>query len=179
VLLGDKLPRPPKDVPRLPEDETADTLTVRELVEKHSSDPRCATCHTRIDGYGFALEGYDAIGLARKRDLAGRPVETRATVFDGTSVADAAGLREYLLTRKRDVVLRQFCRKLLGYALGRGVILSDLPLLNEMIKNLTEREFRFSAAVETIVRSRQFQQIRGRDMTDDEPGNEPQLRTSL
>ena len=32
VLLGDKLPRPPKDVPRLPEDETADTLTVRQIV---------------------------------------------------------------------------------------------------------------------------------------------------
>src|SRR5262249_2824088 len=40
VLLGEKLPRPPKDVPRLPEDETAtEGLTVRQLVERHSSDP--------------------------------------------------------------------------------------------------------------------------------------------
>ena len=43
VLLGEKLPRPPKDVPRLPEDEAAlEGLTVRQLVEKHSSDPHCA-----------------------------------------------------------------------------------------------------------------------------------------
>src|SRR5207253_2189549 len=56
VLLGDKLPRPPKDVPRLPEDEATELLTVRQLVEKHSTDPRCFGCHMRIDGYGFALE---------------------------------------------------------------------------------------------------------------------------
>jgi len=74
VLLGEKLPRPPKDVPRLPEDETAtEGLTVRQLVEKHSSDPRCAGCHVRIDPYGFALESFDAIGRLRQRDLADRP----------------------------------------------------------------------------------------------------------
>src|SRR5207253_10553712 len=55
VLLGDKLPRPPKDVPRLPEDETAtEGLTVRQLVEKHSSDSRCSKCHVRIDPLGYA-----------------------------------------------------------------------------------------------------------------------------
>ena len=31
TLLGEKLPRPPKDVPRLPEDEATETLTVRQL----------------------------------------------------------------------------------------------------------------------------------------------------
>src|SRR5258708_38471630 len=67
VLLGEKLPRPPKDVPRLPEDETATKgLTVRQLVEKHSSDAKCAVCHRRIDPYGFALEGFDAIGRRRE-----------------------------------------------------------------------------------------------------------------
>lgn len=180
VLLGEKLPRPPKDVPRLPEDEATETLTVRQLVEKHSSDPRCATCHARIDGYGFALEGYDAIGLARTRDLAGRPIDTHATLFDGTAVGGAADLRQYLLREKRPVVLGQFCRKLLGYALGRGIILSDKPLIDEMVRNLGEREFRFGAAVETIVRSRQFQQIRGQQMTDDDDlSSKPVAKASL
>ena len=123
VLLGDKLPRPPKDVPRLPEDEATDTLTVRQLVRRHSNDPRCSVCHVRIDGYGFALEGYDAIGRSRSKDLGGRPIETRTKVFDGTTVDDAQGLRDYLLTSKRATVVGQFNRKLLGYALGRGVIL--------------------------------------------------------
>jgi hypothetical protein len=163
ALLGETLPRPPKDVPRLPEDEASEPLTVRQLVEKHSSDPRCSGCHQRIDGYGFALEGYDAIGRARAKDLGGRPLDVRATLFDGATVEGLDGLREYLLTAKRDALLGQFCRKLLGYALGRGVILSDKPLLAEMQRRLRERGHRFSAAVEAIVLSRQFLEIRGRD----------------
>src|SRR5207244_6528749 len=65
VLLGDKIPRPPKNVPRLPEEEGAENLTVRELTQKHSADPLCSGCHKRFDGYGYALGGYYAIGRAR------------------------------------------------------------------------------------------------------------------
>jgi hypothetical protein len=168
ILLGDRLPRPPKDVPRLPEDEAAETLTVRQLVEKHSADPKCFGCHMRIDGYGYALESYDAIGRARTKDLADRPIDTRAKLFDGTPVGGAGDLRDYLVNKKREVVLRQFCRKLLGFALGRSVQLSDKPLLAEMTRNLKEHEYRFSAAVETIVRSRQFREIRGAAMAGEE-----------
>jgi len=164
VLLGDKVPRPPKDVPRLPEDEATESLTVRQLTEKHSSDPRCSGCHARMDGYGYALEGYDAIGRTRTHDLAGRPIDTRAKLFDGTQVEGADALLDYLLTKKRDAVVRQFCRKLLGYALGRGVQLSDKPLLTEMQQKLRDRDYRFSVAVETIVRSKQFREIRGKEM---------------
>jgi hypothetical protein len=172
VLLGDKLPRPPKDVPRLPEDEATESLSVRQLVEKHSSDPRCSGCHLRIDGYGFALEGYDAVGRVRTKDLGDRPIDTRAKVFDGSWVEGADGLRRYLLTTKRDVLLWQFCRKLLGYALGRGVLLSDKPLLAEMQRRLRDHDGRLSAAVETIVESKQFLEIRGRDaIFEDEQTN--------
>jgi Protein of unknown function (DUF1592)/Protein of unknown function (DUF1588)/Protein of unknown function (DUF1587)/Protein of unknown function (DUF1585)/Protein of unknown function (DUF1595) len=164
VLLGDRLPPPPKDVPKLPEEETTETLTVRQLVEKHASDPRCAGCHDHIDGYGFALEGYDAIGRLRSKDLGGRPIETRAKVFDGTTVEDAQGLRDYLLTKKRATVVGQFDRKLLGYALGRAVVLSDRPLLAEIRRQLEARNYQFSAAVEAIVLSRQFREIRGKEM---------------
>ena len=95
-------------------------------------------------------------------------METQAVVFDGSTVNGVEGLRAYLLDKKRDVVLRQFCRKLLGYALGRGVQLSDNPLLSEMLRQLEQHQHSFSAAVETIVRSRQFREIRGREMAYEE-----------
>ena len=164
VLLGDRLPRPPKDVPRLPEDEGTEKLTIRQLVEKHSSDPRCAGCHVHIDGYGLCLEEYDAIGRLRTQDLGGRPIDTRAKVFDGTMVDGAEGLRSYLLNQKRAAVMTQFGRKLLGYGLGRSVLLSDRPLLAQIQHQLERHDFHFSAAVETIVNSRQFREIRGREM---------------
>ena len=52
--------------------------------------------------------------------------------MDGAEFDGLDGLRDYLLTVRREAFLRQFCRKLLGYALGRAVQLSDEPLLAEM-----------------------------------------------
>ena len=76
VLLGERLPRPPKGVPQLPEDEAAtEGLTVRQLVEKHSSEQKCAVCHKRIDPLGFSLERFDAIGRRRDKDLGDRPID--------------------------------------------------------------------------------------------------------
>jgi hypothetical protein len=40
--------------------------------------------------------------------------------------------------------------------------LSDEPLLTEMQTQLKAKDYRFSAALETIVGSRQFREIRGR-----------------
>jgi hypothetical protein len=164
VLLGEKLPKPPKDVPRLPESETAtDGLTVRQLIDRHVSDTRCSSCHRKFDPFGFALERFDAIGRFRDRDLAGRPLDTKTKLPDGTPIDGLPGLREYLAVTRRDAFLHQFCRKLLGYALGRGMQLSDEPLLAEMQNRLAANGYRFSTAVEAILQSRQFREIRGRD----------------
>lgn len=162
-LLGVKLPNPPPQVPDLPEAET-DTggLTLRELVEKHRSQPECATCHDKIDPFGFALEGFDTIGRAREKDMAGRPVDLHVELPGGAKFLGARGLRDYLLTERRDEFLRNFSKKLLGYALGRGVTLSDESLLDEMLARLEANDYRFSSLVETIVTSRQFQYHRGR-----------------
>jgi hypothetical protein len=163
VLLGEHLPQPPKSVPRLPEDEIAtEGLTVRQLVEKHTSDPKCAVCHQRIDPFGFSLEGFDAIGGRRDKDLGDRPIDTRVKAMDGAQFEGLEGLRTYLLTERREAFLRQFCRKLFGYALGRAIQLSDEPLLAEMQAQLKAKDYRFTAALETIARSRQFREIRGR-----------------
>ena len=83
TLLGDRLPKPPKDVPRLPEDEATESLTVRQLTEKHVSDPRCAGCHERFDAFGFALENFDTIGRWREKDLGGRPIDAHASAPTG------------------------------------------------------------------------------------------------
>ncbi|MBI3415897.1 MAG: DUF1592 domain-containing protein [Verrucomicrobia bacterium] len=168
VLLGEKLPRPPKDVPRLPEDEATETLTVRQLTEKHSTDPKCYGCHRRIDAYGYSLEAYDAIGRFRERDLGGRPIDTHAKVMDGSEFDGLDGLRNYLLTQRRDAFLKQFCRKLLGYSLGRGVMLSDNPLISEMRDQLKKHDYHISAAIEAVVRSKQFREIRGKEMASEE-----------
>ena len=166
VLLGEKLPRPPKDVPQL-EDTMPEGLTERQLIELHSSDAACAKCHERIDPIGFALEEFDAIGRRRETSASGLPIDSRTSLPDGTEIEGLTGLRNYLLQTRRDQFIRQFCQKLLGYALGREVQLSDEPLLVEIMERLSENEYRSSVAVERIVLSDQFRQTRGKEMTDD------------
>ena len=157
TLLGERLPNPPANVPQLPDSVPAG-LTARQLIERHSSAAECARCHQRVDPYGFALEQFDAIG--RKRT---DKADTRTRLRDGTPLEGLEGLRRYLLTERREDVVRNFCRKLLGYALGREVILSDEPLLQKMMSQLAAHQYRFSAAVETIVTSPQFRMTRGLD----------------
>lgn len=156
TLLGERLPKPPANVPVLPE-SVPSGLTARVLITRHSSAPECAKCHKRIDPYGFALEQFDTIG--RRRPV---KADTSSTLPDGQTIDGLSGLRRYLLTTRRDDVVRQFCRKLLGYALGREVQLSDEQLLEEMQTNLKKNGYRFSAAVDTIVLSKQFRYIRAR-----------------
>ena len=159
-LLGDKLPRPPKGVPILPEQVPAE-LTERQLIELHSSDPACAKCHQRIDGFGFALEQFDTIGRLRTRDAGGHTIDVASVLPDGTLVQGVDGLRKYLQTNRHDDFLRTFCRRLLGYSLGRSVQLSDEPLTATMMQQLEEHQYGFFVAVETIVLSPQFRMIRG------------------
>jgi hypothetical protein len=160
TLLGERLPKPPANVPQLPESLPAG-LSARELIERHSSAPGCARCHQRIDPFGFTLEQFDTIGRRRPSE-----VNVNSRLPDGQAIEGIDGLKNYLLRTRRQDVLRQFCRKLLGYALGREVLLSDESLLEQMQQNLEQQDFRFSVAVETIVLSKQFQQIRGRDFVD-------------
>lgn len=161
TLLGEKLPRPPANVPVLP-DSVPEGLTERQLIERHSSDPACAKCHVKIDPYGFSLEQFDAIGRLRPQK-----VDTKTTLPSGQSIEGLNGLRNYLLKERQDDVLRQFCRKLLGFALGRELQLSDEPLLLEMQAKLEADGFRFHALVETIVLSQQFRTIRGMEAKTD------------
>jgi hypothetical protein len=168
VMLGERLPKPPPNVPKLPEQEKEANATMRQLVERHARIAECAVCHQRIDPFGFALEQYDPIGRFRDKDLAGREVDAKAKLPDGRELDGVEGLRRYLLGPRGNEFRRHFCRKILGYALGRAVALSDLPLLEQMEQELRKNGDRVSAAVQTIATSQAFRFHRGIEATKDE-----------
>lgn len=154
AVLGTPVPPPPSDVPELRE-HGPKPATLRAMLEQHRASKSCSGCHDRIDPLGFALEGFDAIGRSRVMDDSGLPLDTSGRVKDGTSFSGFDGLRAYLKTQQ-DAFLRHFNRKLLGYALGRQVLPTDKQLLETMRGDLGRQEGRFSAAVLTVVHSRQF-----------------------
>ncbi|WP_158265144.1 DUF1592 domain-containing protein [Blastopirellula marina] len=160
-LLGEHIPAPPADVPELPADEAKSELSLREALAKHREIASCASCHKRFDSLGVVFEGYGPVGERRAEDLGGRPVETSVEFPDGNVGDGLSGLTKYIQERRQEDFLDNLNRKLLAYALGRTLQLSDEKLLHEMQTNLAASEYRFSTLVETIVTSPQFLNQRG------------------
>jgi mono/diheme cytochrome c family protein len=161
-LLGERIPPPPPDVPELPADESQpDTLSLPEMLARHRDHASCAGCHDRFDAIGLAFEGFGPVGESRQVDLASRPVQDTADFPDNVSRTGLNGLREYVQTQRRDDFIDNLCRKLLTYALGRSLILTDEPLLAELKQQLVQDQYRFHGLIHGIVTSRQFLNKRG------------------
>ena len=154
VVLGFSSPPPPPNVPKLP-DSAVKPASLREALMIHRTDAACAVCHERIDPLGFALESFDPIGRFRVADETGGKIDDTGELKDGTKFQGLAGLRDYLKKNEANFNA-QFCRKLLGYALGRQTMPSDKALLRQMQAALKQNNGKFSAAVLDVVNSRQF-----------------------
>jgi hypothetical protein len=127
---------------------------VRERLTQHRANPACASCHSRIDPVGFALDNYDVIGRWRTEE-AGKPVDTAGELPDGTKINGPTELRAVLLDRK-DLFLRNLTTKMLGYALGRGLTLKDSCTIDTIVAQVKEKEYDAQALVEAIVLSMPF-----------------------
>lgn len=154
TVLGLSMPPPPPNVPELKENAHKPS-TVREMLEQHRADTACSVCHDRIDPLGFALESFDPIGRFRIQDDAGLKIDDSAGLMDGTKFVGLDGLRNYLRTRDQQFNTH-FSRKLLGYALGRQTIPTDKDLIGRMQRAIQANGGKPSAAVLTLVSSRQF-----------------------
>ncbi|MBV9550377.1 MAG: DUF1592 domain-containing protein [Alphaproteobacteria bacterium] len=159
-VLGINIPPPPPVVPELPSDEAKMDLPVREALAQHRANPLCGACHAKFDPLGMAFEGFGPVGDARAKDMAGRPVDTAFSFggnFQGNGVA---GLKDYIKANRQDVFVDNLSRKLLAFALGRSLQLSDEGLIDQMKTNLAKDGYRFRALIETIVLSPQFRDRR-------------------
>ena len=161
VLLGSPPPPPPPDVPAFEETDEADegrSLTVRERMEEHRSNPACMSCHRVIDPIGLALENFDVTGAWRIRDE-GNLIDPVGELYDGTILRGPADLRAALLSRP-EVFYRIFTTNLMAYGLGRRVEYYDMPTVRAITRDAAENEYRFSSFVLGVVNSPAFQTTR-------------------
>ncbi len=162
VLLGSPPPPPPPNVPALEETKgtnaTGRTLSVRERMEQHRSNPTCNSCHRVIDPLGLALDNFDATGKWRVKD-GGVAVDAAGTLYDGSKIDGPAGLRDAVLRRK-DAFLLSFTQSLMTYALGRRVEPPDMPTVRKIIHDAAARDYRMSAFIEGVIDSAAFQRVR-------------------
>jgi Protein of unknown function (DUF1592)/Protein of unknown function (DUF1588)/Protein of unknown function (DUF1587)/Protein of unknown function (DUF1595)/Protein of unknown function (DUF1585)/Planctomycete cytochrome C len=158
-ILGTPTPPPPANAGTIPaDDKTFNGLTLRERLAQHKRNPTCANCHVRIDPLGFPLEAFDAVGRPRRAYADGKAVDVTGELADKTTIVGTDGLLKYLQS-KDTLVMTTLSKKMLGYALGRGVMVSDRPLIRDMISS--GREASFADLATKIVMSRQFRNHAG------------------
>ena len=144
---------------------------MREVLAQHRSNPACAACHARFDAFGLTLENYGPVGEARTKDLAGHPVDTQTSFPGGSQGTGLSGLQTYIHASREKDFLDNFSRKLLVYALGRSLLLSDEPLIQRMNNRLAANEYRISELIVAVVTSPQFLNRRTADSTSRKAAN--------
>lgn len=154
-LLGTPPPPPPPDVPPLEEGQAVELKeTLRQRMELHQSRADCKSCHSRMDPIGFGLENYDAIGAWRDRE-GSFEIDSTGTLPGGETFNGPADLQKILLAQ-RDLFRRCLTRKMLTYALGRGVEYADRCVVETICEKLAAGDDRISVLVTEIVKSPPF-----------------------
>lgn len=158
-ILGTPPPDPPPNVPMLRDDAKAVAGgTLRQRMEQHRKDTNCAVCHKEMDALGFALENFDAVGAWRTKD-GNFPIDAAAQLSDGRSFSGPRELKA-VLRGSKDQFVRCLTKKLLTYAIGRGVEPYDTPAVDRIVHAAEAGGYKFSALVLGIVHSDPFQKRR-------------------
>jgi len=174
-LLGEPPDPPPADIPAF-EPDTRGASSIRQQLAKHRALANCASCHTRIDPPGFALENFDVIGGWRKRYRAekgdsppgkfrgrriweyglGSTVDASGELADGRKFQNIDEFKRLLLERE-DQVARNLTRNLLTYATGAGIQFADREVVETILAGLKSQGGGLRTLVHEIVQSQTFQ----------------------
>jgi hypothetical protein len=148
-LLCQAPPLPPPGADTLP--PPANGTSLRERIAQHAAVEPCRSCHMLFDPLGLGLENFDPIGRWRDDD-AGAPLDASGVV-PGTDLAfrGPAELAEAL--QKDPRFPSCLTRKLLTFALGRGMEPSDAPAIEYLTGQFAGNGHRFRKLVELIARS--------------------------
>ncbi len=154
-LLASPPPPPPPNVPSLNTERSGQPLSMKEAMQLHRANPACASCHSKMDPIGFAMETFDATGRYRTEEN-GRPIDNSSNLPDGTPVTGIDGVRQLIL-KNPDLFVEAMTGKLLMYALGRNVQYYDEPAIRAIARDAARANNTFAAQVLGVASSLPFQ----------------------
>ena len=170
-ILGTPPPKPPPDVGAL-EPDIRGATTIREQLAKHRNVASCASCHSKIDPPGFALESFDVTGGWRDHYRAtGEPREVngrRVRVWPGPAVDPSdilpdgrrfRNIDEYkkMVLEDKDQLARSLTEKLLAYSTGAAPMKGDMPEVEAIVSRIRDQKYGFKSLIHEIVQSPMFQ----------------------
>jgi mono/diheme cytochrome c family protein len=171
-ILGTPPPRPPEGVTAI-EPDIRGAKTIRQQMAKHREVATCASCHSKIDPPGFALESFDVIGGwrdyyrtsgngkpvmidgRRMPYLQGPKVDPADVLADGRKFRDIDEFKQLLL-KDREQIARNLAERLVTYATGAAPQLGDQKEIDAIVRNAAAKDFGLRALVHEVVGSRVF-----------------------
>ena len=174
-ILGTPPPPAPPNVPALEDGNGRDRRpdsTLRANLERHRADPKCASCHNRMDPLGLAFENFNAMGQWREIDR-GQPIDPAGRLISGESFTGARELKHLLVTNHREAFHRCFIEKLLIYALGRGLDHRDETTIESLLTTLQQADGRPQPLIHAVVASDTFQRRRHPNHPETRPALPP------
>jgi hypothetical protein len=123
--------------------------TLRERLLAHASDDSCASCHTRTDPIGLALEHFDGVGAYRALDN-GEPIDASAQIGKKSFVG-AQGLA-YVL-RDDPKIPTCLVQNLYAYTSGANGEELDRDLLQPALKLFADGGYKVAPLIRHIATS--------------------------
>ena len=150
-------PKPaPPDVPPLPEDpEQIKTMTLRARLSAHRDNPRCASCHDKIDPLGFALENSGPAGTWRDTYRNGLAIDSSGVLFNKHAFSTPAEFKDAILAEK-DRFNKAFAKHLLSFAISRKVVAADTPELIKIAEASANDGYKLRTLIRQVVISEPF-----------------------
>jgi mono/diheme cytochrome c family protein len=170
--------RPPPPSVKAVEPDIRGAVTIRQQLAMHRDNPSCASCHTKMDPPGFALESFDVMGAHRERYRAvadnvkpvpgygmngqafafhyGLPVDAAGEMPDGRPFQEIKEFKRLVLSDEA-AVARNLARQLVVFATGAPVRFTDRAELERILQRASTRQYGVRTLVEEIVRSELFQ----------------------
>jgi len=170
--------RPPPPTVKAVEPDIRGAVTIRQQLAKHRDNPSCASCHTKMDPPGFALESFDVMGAHRVKYRAvaenvkpepgfgmngqafafhyGPPVDSAGEVPDGRAFRDVTEFKRLVLADEASIA-RNLARQLVVFATGAPVRFTDRDELERILERAKALNYGVRTLVEEIVRSEMFQ----------------------
>jgi hypothetical protein len=142
---------PPNDVPPLPP-ELDPTLTFRQVLTMHRTEPRCAACHGVMDPIGFAMENFDSVAKYRTTDH-GQPIDPTGEV-DGMNFNNLVELGAVI--EKEAVLGPCLVSKMYANVLGRSANVLDGPALDGLATRFASGGNKFDEMLVDLVTSDSF-----------------------
>ena len=159
-----------------------ETFTIKDSINEHRNNPACASCHSKMDPFGLAMENFDVLGRYRetyrkfvvtkipeekkegkvvKKERITREyvdttkVESDAVHRDGRAIDGMEGLKRILLEDK-DKIARNLLTKLSEYAMGREMNYADSEMIHRLLEASKKNDYKLRDLMLSIIADDSF-----------------------